>query len=540
MKKWLLYSGLLVVNSLVLSINCLHAFSAPGPSIDSLNQLAVVDTLSLYERINISEKAFSLADQQGYQRGQYKAALIAGMSHMGLNQLEAAITYFKAAYDLGESMEDPAAIAEANFHVGEVYYYLENYTQAKAAFTEALEQFQQLDSARWIGVIKNGLGVILYAEGNKEEGAKLYEEAFDILSNNDYEVESQGPLNNLADHYFHEDKIELAQQYFEKVLATDRKNNSSYGETLSLLNLAWCYRKKRNYDQAINFIEESLSISLEKGINQHLILAHSELSKTYEEINDYEKALYHSQKYIQIKDSLGNAQSEARINDLMVQFETEKKEKQLALSRGKVQVLESQKKIQRLTNFLLLGAACLSVVVAFLFISRNKVKQRLAKIELENQKLESERLQQQLNSKKQDLTNLALDISRKNNFSDQVHHSLQEINRISVPFERKKKIEALLKLTSSHLRINEDAQEFQVNIETVNNDFFNKLDHQFPGLTANDKTLCGLIRLNLSSKDIASIKNISPKSVEMGRYRLRKKLSLNSEEDLSDFLQNFK
>jgi len=523
------------------NISVLYAFNLPSPSVDSLNQLAAVDTLSFYERIKISERAFSIAQEKNYPAGQYKAALMAGMSHMGLSQLEEAIGYFQSAYKLGENTGEPAWVAESRFHLGEVYYYLNNTAQAKAAFKEALAQFEVLDSTKWIGVVKNALGVILYyGDDDKAAGAKLYEEAYQILSSNGFEEEAQGALNNLADHYFNEGKIEQAQQYFEKVLAIDRKYKLALGETLSLLNLGWCYRKKGQHDEAIALIQESLKISQREGINQHLILGYSELSLTYKMKGDFEQALLESEKYIQLKDSLDRIQKDQRLNDLMLQFETEKKEQELELSQQRLAQFEDQEMIRRLTTYLLLGAACLSFVVAFLFISRNKVKRQLAESELQNEKLTSQQLQLQLNSKKQDLTNLALDISRKNRFSTKVHESLQDINRTSDAQERKKKIQALVRLTSNHLRINEDAQEFQINIDTVNNDFFNKLDKHFAGLTANDKNLCGLIRLNLSSKDIAAIKNISPKSVEMGRYRLRKKLNLSSEKDLSEFLQKFK
>lgn len=530
-----------MLSSLMCNISSLYAFNLPGPSVDSLNQLAAVDTLSFYERIKISERAFSIAQEKNYPAGQYKAALMAGMSHMGLSQLEEAIGYFQSAYELGEETGEAAWVAESRFHLGEVYYYLNNTEQAKAAFKEALAQFEALDSTKWIGVVKNALGVILYyGDEDKAAGAKLYEEAYQILSSNGFEGEAQGALNNLADHYFNEGKIEQAQQYFEKVLAIDRKYKSSFGETLSLLNLGWCYRKKEQYDEAISLIQESLRISQREGINQHLMLGYSELSLTYKMKGDFEQALLESEKYIQLKDSLDRIQKDQRLTDLMLQFETEKKEQELELSQQRLAQFEDQEMISRLTTYLLLGAACLSFVVAFLFISRNKVKRQLAESELQNEKLASQQLQLQLNSKKQDLTNLALDISRKNRFSTKVHESLQDINRTSDAQERKKKIQALVRLTSNHLRINEDAQEFQVNIDTVNNDFFNKLDKHFDGLTANDKNLCGLIRLNLSSKDIAAIKNISPKSVEMGRYRLRKKLNLSSEKDLSEFLQKFK
>ena len=532
MKNWLLYIGLFVVNSLIINISEGAAYAPSSPSVDSLNALARVDTLSFYERIKISEKAYSLAESQSYYSGQYQAAVMAGMCHVALSEFEEALSYFQRAYGLGEQMQDLSAVAEARFNLGEVYYYLQNLPQAKAAFEEALAQFEDLDSTRWIGVIKNGIGIIWYAEGEKEKGAELYQEAYEILSKNNYELDAQGPLNNLADHFFHEKKIEQAQQYFEKVLTIDRKYKSVFGESLSLLNLAWCYRWKKNYDRAIQLIQESLAISEKESIKQHQALGYSELSITFKEKGDFENALVYAEKYQKFHELMDQEKNEAKLANVMIQFETEQAEKELA-------ELKNSKKLEQIYALSILGAAGLMLIVAFLLFSRNRVQRRLAETELQKQALLSDQLQQQLNSKKQDLTNLALDISRKNSFATKIHDRLQDLVKVNDPTERKKGIQALSRIVSNHLRLNEDAQEFQVNIETVNHDFFNKLDQQFEGLTTNDKHLCGLIRLNLSSKDIAAIKNISTKSVEMGRYRLRKKLSLTPDEDLAEFLQNF-
>ena len=78
--------------------------------------------------------------------------------------------------------------------------------------------------------------------------------------------------------------------------------------------------------------------------------------------------------------------------------------------------------------------------------------------------------------------------------------------------------------------------KFNANIESLNDSFFLKLNDKYPKLSKNDKRLCALLRLNLSSKEIASIQNISPNSVDVNRYRLRKKLDIDSETDLSEFL----
>jgi DNA-binding CsgD family transcriptional regulator len=70
----------------------------------------------------------------------------------------------------------------------------------------------------------------------------------------------------------------------------------------------------------------------------------------------------------------------------------------------------------------------------------------------------------------------------------------------------------------------------------MNEDFYHRLVSKYPQLTDNDRKLCAMVRLGLSSKEIASIVNISPKSVDMNRYRLRKKMDLVAEEELGNFL----
>ncbi len=77
-----------------------------------------------------------------------------------------------------------------------------------------------------------------------------------------------------------------------------------------------------------------------------------------------------------------------------------------------------------------------------------------------------------------------------------------------------------------------------MNVEKVNQDFFGRLVSKYPDLTSGERYLCGLIRLNLTIKDIAAMRNISPKTVEMARYRLRKKLELDPSDDLNVFLQD--
>lgn len=81
--------------------------------------------------------------------------------------------------------------------------------------------------------------------------------------------------------------------------------------------------------------------------------------------------------------------------------------------------------------------------------------------------------------------------------------------------------------------------KFEQNFNLVYDAFMSKLSERFPGLKPSDKRLCAYLRMGLSTKEIASLMNTAPRSIETARYRLRKKLDLTNGENLVDFLQNF-
>jgi inorganic phosphate transporter, PiT family len=83
-----------------------------------------------------------------------------------------------------------------------------------------------------------------------------------------------------------------------------------------------------------------------------------------------------------------------------------------------------------------------------------------------------------------------------------------------------------------------EMNEFYAQIELIHKDFGQNLGASFPLLSEQEKRLAILLRLNLSSKEISTLLGISPKSVEIARYRLRKKLNLKQGESLTQFIQN--
>ena len=81
-------------------------------------------------------------------------------------------------------------------------------------------------------------------------------------------------------------------------------------------------------------------------------------------------------------------------------------------------------------------------------------------------------------------------------------------------------------------------EEFQYYFERVHPDFYRELDRRHPGLTVKDRRLCALLSLDLSSKDIAAITFREVRSVEASRLRLRKKLGLEGDTSLTDYIRS--
>mgnify|MGYP006286756151 FL=1 len=161
---------------------------------------------------------------------------------------------------------------------------------------------------------------------------------------------------------------------------------------------------------------------------------------------------------------------------------------------------------------------------------------------LEQQKymrLQNEKLQAEVSHKSHQLANYTMTILRKNEHLTQLKQELQEQKKELGPRFPNYSYRKLLKLIDKSLSSEEDWKQFEFHFDQAHENFIKRLKKQYPHLTQADLKLCAYLRLNLSSKEIAPLLNISLRGVEVRRYRLRKRLNLNTEENLVEFLLNF-
>ncbi|MCM1071356.1 MAG: LuxR C-terminal-related transcriptional regulator [[Clostridium] fimetarium] len=156
--------------------------------------------------------------------------------------------------------------------------------------------------------------------------------------------------------------------------------------------------------------------------------------------------------------------------------------------------------------------------------------------------LKSEQLEQDIKHKSQELSSTTMNLIRKNEILQEIATKLAKIQELSVteigaPAAQRmlSKIQTSIEDSISH---DNDWKTFNQNFDIVYANYTKRLMELHPNLSAADKRLCCYIKMGLSSKEIAPLINISYKSVEMARYRLRKKMNLPAEASLTSYLDN--
>ena len=151
--------------------------------------------------------------------------------------------------------------------------------------------------------------------------------------------------------------------------------------------------------------------------------------------------------------------------------------------------------------------------------------------EIQNEKLEAE-----ITYKNQELALTTMHLVQKAEILLTVQENLNQILEKSPNPTVKKEIQQLLNLLNFDVKLDEDWEHFAFHFDQVHVNFLKNLREQFPQLSANDYKLCAYLRMNLSTKEIAPLMNISVRGVEGSRYRLRRKLNLPNDANLTEFI----
>ena len=518
----------------------------------ALRELVLARTLS-----NKQYESYALNNIAGYYESTQK--------------IDSAILLQKQILAIGVETKSDRTIASSYNNLGTYYYKIDAYDSAMRYYLKSLKLYEQLDNRSGQAKCLNNVAGVMASQRNYTQARGYYFKALDANTALNDSAEIATNLLNIGLMDEELLRLDSAKKYFDKSLSVCRVIGQRTTELIVLMSLGNVLHKNKKYREAIPYFDQSLKLAVETDLqdrqaevlvrmgNNYSMLGNKALAEKYflqglglaraikalsfvrqsykglyelyEKTNALKKAIEYHHLYNQVNDSIFNEEQNNRIHELNVQYETAKKAHQIELNEARIKALDQQVQAESLRKYLL-GTGLIAVLLisgAGLFAYRQRLKRQEMKRAVDKELYEKE-----LTYKKKELANHTLHLVQKSELLDSIRNKLEALKK--EPELNRNAINRLIQVIKNDEQAEKDWANFQTYFEQAHEKFDQKLREHFNDLTHNEVRLAALLKMSLSTKEIATILNISPDSVNKARYRLRKKLKLSTDESLENFL----
>ena len=470
--------------------------------------------LDLYKKLGDSVQMCAIMNNRAIalrSLGRFREALETHMTSLKLKEL---------------INDDEESIAASYWNIANLQGDIGNYETSNEYYEKAKVIYEKLDLEQDLKSVVNNMAINLNLMGKNAESIPLFLESIAYNKANNFHNDLAGAYDNIGSSYFNLDSIAIAKDYYEKSLEISQR----FGETsligLNYRHLGEVYIKENQPRKALDYFQKSLNISKEVGSRKVMITDYLRLATTYETLGDYKKAYSNYKSYHELHGEILNKENIERMNELEVQYQTEKREKELIIKENEIIILEEREekaKSEKLFLIITLIGA-IAFAISLIYGLRQKMKRN---------KIAREKLDASLAYKEKELTTHALHLAHKNEILLDLKSQLKDLKSDAGDTRHYQRI-----INNINLDINNDNnwEQFRSYFEDVHKDFNAKVLKNYPEVSNNDLRLMALLKMNLSSKEIANILNISTEGVKKARYRLRKKLNLNTDDSLQELV----
>ena len=498
---------------------------------------------STNQAIASAYEAYLLAYENKYKELEADALVILSEGYLYNDIYDLALEYSFDALEIYKGLDKPAKMGATYTLLGWIYYDVENAEFSLKYHTMAYDYYKTHQNPDETGLSLNAIGLIyqLKNEFGKAEG--FFKQALVMAEKHNKRALISAAYNNLGISSNNNKNYKQAIVYFNLALQYSTKQLLSLAElnnqmAYSLINLGRNEEALVALKKARAFIDQSSSNSKK----ENLLDNYKVFSLLYQRMGDYRQAFENTNRYNAVREEFLSKNKVNALLTLTLKREAQEKERQIeALS-----VKESLKSFQR--NALAIIVVLLIVIGILLYgklRSRQRkkaeqaaIKQQEIEKELEHTVLDKKALNERLDFNHIELKNYALYIAHRNDLIVKFIEELGGLDRTE-PVEIPHQLHKLVNKFKYDINLEKYVEDFNLKVETQYQDFFYNLQQKFPHLSQNERRLCAQIRLSLSIKEIATLNNISVKSAEMARYRLRKHFGLQQNDNLNDYLKSF-
>lgn len=455
-----------------------------------------------------------------------------GNMHRKTGDFSKAMSSYEKAIEVFRKMNDDAAVSDCLNNIGNLYSDNHNPFRALEYYSQALKIAEKLkDEYRLIIRYKNMAGA--YTELKDFENAGLFlDDALKL-------AEKSGDKSFLASCNMLYGKLHSVKNNHSIATAFFKKSADLYAETgvrpeqcEALIELAFSLLRENNIKEALKYALEAFGIAESTGSLKARLEASICLAECYEKDNNPTQAYAFLKSANMLKDSIYTAEKYRTIEEIEAGFaRSQLKKENEVLSQNAI----LQKQAIRTQNIimLLLGVSlAMGLALIWLIYKRkNEARRETGEIKQRSEE-EIGRLSKDLLAKERELTSKTVFINQKNQLIEKLIRELDELKKTGASEQAIQHLQIQLK---QELAPNA-WKEFEIQFNEVHPDFQARLLNSFPDLTPAERRLCAFIRLDMNTREISSLSGQSIKSIEVARTRIRKKLGVPHEQNLTNFI----
>jgi tetratricopeptide (TPR) repeat protein len=438
--------------------------------------------------------------------------------------------------------------------LGNLHRTLKEFEKSVEYHTKALSFAEQANDSSRIAMIFNDLASTLIEKGDSVKAKQYYLKAIKINEHTGNIKLLQHNYGNIANIYAQENNYKKNLLFLEKAIRISLMLKDSLQLDNLYHNLSLAYENLGNINKALEYEKIAFKIAHNTGNKLYIcdILLH--LSELYKNTGKLNKAYNLLLKTYLLRDSLMNSDNLKNINELREKYEADKKQKKILILKKEKQAETIKNKLIKTRHYytiVILSVLTIFLIATLYYMYERRIKEKnlferenqikthkkqLLERELENEKLQKDLLKNELSGKARLLTSHSLEMVRKNELLKELLIELKEIlNCMDGNIKAKDKIIKTIRNIEQYQSLEKEWEVFKKYFENINKDFFKVLKNYEPKLTDNEIRLCALLKLNMNTKEIASMLNIRPESVKVAKSRLRRHLNLPNNADICSF-----
>lgn len=445
-----------------------------------------------------------------------------------LGSYDQALAYLLHSHDLLEKFGSRIELGGVCTYIGLVYFDKNDYSSATAYLLRALDSHNGANGSQQMGLnSRMVLAQVELARGNATVARGYALEALHASEAINDKHGKSGSLAIVAETYKEQGDYTTARAYYQQSMDVDNTESNAHASISTLTGIGSTLAHQQYYTEALEHLHRARALAEQTDAKPLLCTVYEALASTYEQADDTKRALAYFKLFHAINEEMFNEKAEQHMQVLTILHNVEHMEKENALHKQRAEQL--QRGVEQSQQALTVHALHLAQQTDLLQKAKGEISTLLTQ--------QMSALQQEVRRSIEMLADITprprkQGVSAKEKTLHRVMGTLIAVEQEMLPAVHKS-LQSIGDRFDSALLDQGMWSAFEQQFQQLHSGFMETLVQRYPQLSTTEVKVCALLKMNMSSKEIGHILNVSLRSVETYRYNIRKKLGLAAQHSLA-------